>query len=129
MALGEFMIKKSIVLVTALLGAQASYANLSVEPWYVNFGRVKVRTRSHTETVRVTNNEDHTVDVNTNEISFCRKNFSFDDQCSGPLAAGATCQIHINFYPAVEGVEHCDFGIYADDEWQETVSLEGRGAI
>ena len=117
--------KSALLTVTA--PPQPPTKQLTFNPTSLSFGNQAIGTTSGSKTVTVTN-----VGTGTTTISdiTASSNFSRNNNCTAPLAPGATCQIDVTFSPTTSGPITGSITVTSDGNGSpQTIPLNGTGFV
>ncbi len=102
---------------------------VSVSPSALNFGSLKIGTKSNPVPVTVTNHGSAALNISSIKINLnASGNYSQTNDCGSQLAAGASCTINVTFAPVITGAIDAQLAITDDGGASpQIVPLTGKG--
>jgi len=108
-----------------LTAAGAAAPAITLQPTSLTFAAQQVGTASAAQTIMVTNSGNATLTVTQVTAS---GDFTETDNCSGGIAAGATCTVNVKFLPTATGARSGVVTVYGNVAGgQATAQLSGTG--
>ena len=115
----------------ALSGSAVAASVLTASPAGVNFGSLKVLSRSAVQTVQISNTTSQAINIyGITATGGNAADFTVANNCPGSLAPGSTCSAYVVFSPQMAGGRFASLTVAnSDASSPQVIPLSGTGAM